>query len=132
MRIISYLFILLAFFACNKAKISKETDIPIDLDLDTLRDNQIYLLDSISESEFFALPENGIVFCDCFNEISIEDSKVSRNDSVLSFQLQNGNTKKLINNAVYHKNYCYKGFLEEINQWLVCEYCGDEHSSSFL
>ena len=108
-------------------------DDSFNLELDTLKDNEIYFLDTIPPSEFFALEENENVFCNCYEntESPIDDSKVKRRGDVLSFRLQNGKIKEL-KSTNESGNYCYKGSLDEINQWLVCGLCGDEYAYSFF
>lgn len=127
------LFSFLILIGCNKIANSATTDSSKKPVLDTLKDNDIYFLDTISVHAFFALQENAPAFCDCYDAIEsmIDDSNVTRTDSILSFQLQNGKVKEL-KNRIQNGNYCYRGSFEEINQWLVCRLCGDEHAHSFF
>lgn len=130
MKLLSCLLIIVGFVACNKTVNSANANFSSKLELDTLKDNTIYFLDSISKEDFFALQENKKIFIKCTDENVFNDLNVNRNDSVLSFQLQKGTIKNLINDSKSDKRYCYKASLDDINQWLVCSYCGDEHSYS--
>ncbi len=134
MKKLLFLFTLLILVCCNTKTNSTIIDSSAELDLDTLKDNEIYFLDTIPKNDFFALEENTNVFCNCYEntESNFDDLNVKRTGDVLSFQLQNGKTKEFINNTEENDNYCYKASFNEINQWLVCWLCGDEHAYSFF
>lgn len=127
------LFALLLLISCNQKTNSAIIENSTELELDTLKDNEIYFLDTIPAKEFFSLAENKNVFCNCYEdtESNIDDSKVKRNGDVLYFQLQNKEVKEL-KNTNQNERYCYRASLDEINQWLVCGLCGDEHAYSFF
>ncbi|MGI6048191.1 MAG: hypothetical protein ACOYEG_09330 [Petrimonas sp.] len=133
-KLLILFFVLLVFVGCNKRANSSMIDSSPELDLDTLKDNAIYFLDTISANDFFAIAENENVFCNCYEntESNIDDSKVKRNGDVLSFQLQNGKVKELVNKIDENEIFCYRASFDEINQWLVCGLCGDEHAYSFF
>lgn len=128
------LFALLLLISCNQKANSTIIENSTELELDTLKDNEIYFLDTIPAKEFFSFAENENVFCNCYEdtESNIDDSNVKRNANILSFQLRNGETKELVNNTEKNDKYCYRSSFDEINQWLVCGLCGDEHAYSFF
>ncbi len=132
MKIICFFLIMISFIACNKTVSTVSVDDSSTLELDTLKDNSIYLLDTISEKEFLSLPETGNLYINCEGESVIDDAKVTIRDTVLTFQLQNGTIKELVSSSKALGNYCYKTSLNELNQWVVCVGCGDEHSYSLF
>lgn len=132
--LLSVLFVLLVLLGNNERTHLKLIDSSSELGLDTLKDNQIYFLDTISVSDFFVLPENENIFHNCYENVEsiIDDTNVSRIGNVLSFQLQNGNVKELVNNIENNQSYCYRASFDEINQWFVCDLCGSEYGYSFF
>lgn len=134
-KLLSLLFVLSLLLGCNKGTNSTKIDDSLtDFALDTLKDNEIYFLDTIPVNDFLALAENENVFCDCYEneESNIDDLNVSRIGNILRFQLQNRKVKELVNKTEEHENYCYRASFNEINQWFVCGLCGDEHGYSFF